>query len=101
MELHLRLMPPGLISIYQTTASMICSIIDRQRQKMFSKPVCTCFAHFPRLAFEYIDRTELGVVYNGSRPSLCKSMHSYDAIIDLSDRDTSKQDKPHEAGVLQ
>ena len=25
---------------------------------------------------------------------LCKSMHSYDAIIDLADRDTSKQDKP-------
>ena len=26
--------------------------------------------------------------------SECKSMHSYDAIIDLSDRDTMKQDKP-------
>ena len=25
---------------------------------------------------------------------LCKSMHSYDAIIDLADRGTSKQDKP-------
>ena len=32
--------------------------------------------------------------YFNVRPTYCKSMHSYDAIIDLPDRDTIKQDKP-------